>query len=117
LAPDSRQDRHRHGVETKVRKVLAMAILALSLGACADGQGVYASAASSHFAPGATTRAQAIAELGPPSSIYDQADGSRTLSWARNGGLFAESETRSLSIQFGPDDKMIRVIPDASPAR
>lgn len=100
-----------------MRKALAIAILALILGACADGRGTYGSDAASRFAPGVTTRAQAITALGPPSSIYDQADGSRTISWARNGGLFAESQTRSLSIQFGPDDKMIRIVPDAAPTR
>jgi hypothetical protein len=100
-----------------VRKVLAMVILAAALAGCADGQGAYADAASSHLTPGVTTRAQAIAQLGPPSSIYDLADGSRTLSWARNGGLFAPSETRSVSIQFGPDDRMIRVVSGAPPAR
>ena len=99
-----------------MRKVLAMVFLALALGACAD-QEPYGSDTASRFSPGVTTRAQAIAELGPPSSIYDQADGSRTVSWARNGGLLAESQTRSLSIQFGPDDKMIRIVPDAPPQR
>lgn len=100
-----------------MRKALAMAILALALAGCADEQGTYASDSASRFAPGVTTRAQAIAALGPPSSIYDQADGSRTISWARNGGLFAESQTRSLSIQFGPDDRMIRIVPSAPPTR
>jgi hypothetical protein len=104
--------------EAAVRKVVAMvwAAVALSLCGCADGQGALANAASSHFAPGITTRTAAIAELGPPSSVYDQADGSRTLSWARTGGLFNEDETRALSIMFGPDDKMIKIVAGADPA-
>ena len=98
-----------------MRNLLAIAVMAIALVGCADGQGAYASGASSHFTPGVTTRAQAVAELGPPSSIYDQADGSRTVSWARGGGLFAPSETPSLSIQFGLDDKMIRIVSGGPP--
>jgi hypothetical protein len=100
-----------------VRKLLAIMVLAGALAGCADGQGAYVSAASSHLTPGVTTRAEAVAQLGPPSSIFDQADGSRTLSWARGGGLFAPSETRNLSVQFGPDDRMIRIVSGAEPAR
>jgi hypothetical protein len=92
-----------------VRKALAVAVMAVAVAGCADGQGAYVNSASSHFTPGVTTRAQAIAELGPPNSVYDRADGSRTLTWARTGGLFNESETRSLSVLFGPDDKIIRI--------
>jgi hypothetical protein len=99
-----------------LRKVAMMfAAAALALAGCADGQGAFVNSATSHFTPGVTTRAQAVTELGAPSSVYDLADGSRTLTWARNGGLFNESETRSLSILFGPDDKMIRVVAGAAP--
>jgi hypothetical protein len=94
-----------------------MVIMAAALAGCADGQGALADGASSHFAPGVTTRAQAVAELGPPSSIYDLADGSRTLTWARGGGLFAPSETRSLSIQFGADERMLRIVSGGPPSR
>jgi len=96
---------------------MALAAAALALAGCADGQGAFVNSTSSHFASGVTTRAQAIAQLGPPSSIYDQADGSRILTWARNGGLFNEADTRSLSILFGPDDKMIRVVSGAAPGQ
>lgn len=62
-----------------------------------------------------TTRAQAIAALGPPSSVYIAANGETTLSWARDGGLFSPGETRQYAIVFGTDDKMVRVAatPDA----
>lgn len=96
------------------RLVIALTAAALALAACADGQGAYVSSTSSHFSPGVTTRAQAVAQLGAPSSIFEQADGSRIVTWARNGGLFNPSETRSLSILFGPDDKMIRVVTDSA---
>ena len=100
-----------------MRKARAIAGVAavLILAGCADGQGAYVNSASSHFAPGVTTRAQAVAQLGPPSSVFDLPDGSRTVTWARTGGLFAESETRSLSILFGPDDRMLRIVSDGSP--
>jgi len=88
---------------------------ALALAGCADGEGQFATSTSSHFTPGVTTRAQAVAALGPPSSVYELADGTRTLTWARTGGLFAEGETRSLSVLFGPDDKMIRVVNAPAP--
>jgi hypothetical protein len=102
-----------------LRTMVAMALVvaALALSGCADGEGAYVTSTSSHFTAGVTTRTQAIADLGPPSSVYDLADGSRTLTWARSGGLFAESETRSLSVLFGPDDKMVRVVPTAAPAQ
>ncbi len=93
-----------------------LAVAALVLAACADGEGQYVASTSSHFTPGVTTRAGAIAQLGPPSSVYQLADGSRTLTWARTGGLFAEAETRSLSVMFGPDDKMVRVMNAPAPA-
>jgi hypothetical protein len=94
-----------------------LAAAALVLAGCADGEGEFVTSASSHFTPGVTTRAAAIAQLGPPSSVYDPPDGSRIVTWARTGGLFAESETRSLSVQFGPDDKMIRVVNAPPPAQ
>jgi hypothetical protein len=105
------------GVEARVRKALMAVIAAAMVAGCADGQGAYVNAASGHFSPGVTTRAQAVAQLGPPSSIYDLADGSRTVTWARDGGLFAPSDTRSLSIQFGPDDRMIRIVSGTAPGQ
>ena len=99
-----------------MRKVILATLLVVALAACADGQGAYVNAAVQRFTPGVTTRAEAIQQLGPPSSIYDQADGSKTLSWVRNGGLFNESETRSLSIAFGSDDKMTRVVSGGPPS-
>jgi len=92
------------------RLSLALVAAALALGACADGQGAFVNGTASHFVPGVTTRAQAVAQLGPPSSIYDRADGSRIVTWARNGGLFNESETKGLSILFDPDNKMVRIV-------
>lgn len=99
------------------RLALVLASAALALAACADGQGAYVNGAAGHFTPGVTTRAQAVAQLGPPSSIYDRADGSRIVTWARTGGLFNESETKGLSILFDPDNKMIRVVSDGSAAQ
>jgi hypothetical protein len=90
-------------------KALAMAIcagLALSVAACADS---FVESNAEHFAPGVTTRAEAIAVLGPPSSVYSAANGETTLSWAHDGGLFNPGETRQYAIVFGPDDRMIRV--------
>ena len=60
-----------------------------------------------------TTRADAIKALGPPSSVYQAANGEKTLSWARDGGLFAGDETHQYAVVFGPDDKMVRVASDA----
>jgi hypothetical protein len=93
--------------------LVAAAVAALACTACADGAGALVSAASSHFTPGVTTRADAVKALGPPSSVYDAANGEKTLSWARDGGLFNASETRQYAIVFGPDDKMLRAV--ASP--
>ena len=84
--------------------VVFCSVLALGVAACEDTV-----AQSSAFTPGVTTRAQAIAALGPPSSIYQAADGETTLSWARGAGLFNPGETRQYAIVFGPDDRMIRV--------
>ena len=79
-------------------------VLALALAACTD----FGSDAA-QFTPGVTTRADAIAALGPPSSIYQAANGETTLSWAHSGGLFRPGETRQYAIVFGPDDKMVRI--------
>ena len=86
--------------------LLVAVAAALASAACADG----VSAASSHFTPGVTTRADAIKTLGAPSSVYEAANGERTLSWARDGGLFNSDETRQYAVVFGPDDKMLRVV-------
>jgi hypothetical protein len=104
-------------MEVRLRSGFALALVAvaLALAGCADGEGSLASSASSHFTPGITTRAEAVAKLGPPSSIYDQANGSRIVSWARTGGLFNPSETRGLSVEFGPDDRMVRIVSGAAP--
>jgi hypothetical protein len=77
--------------------------MALACTACADNSD------AARFTPGVTTRAEAIAALGPPSAVYDAANGERTVTWARAAGLFNPGETRQYSILFGPDDKMIRV--------
>ena len=87
----------------------AVTLLLLALGGCADGGGDPSTAA--HFRPGVTTRAEAVAQFGAPSSIFRHADGTTTLTWARGGGLFNPGETRGLSIVFGPDDKLVRIEP------
>ena len=85
---------------------IALTALALGLAACTD---TLVESSAAEFKPGVTTRAQAIATLGPPSSIYQAANGETTLSWARSAGLFSPGETRQYAIVFGPDDKMIRI--------
>jgi hypothetical protein len=102
-------------MEAGVFRTLAVMVMALALVGCADGEGDFVNGTSSHFTPGTTTRAQAVAQLGPPNSIYQLADGTRTVTWARTGGLFNPGETRGLSIMFGPDDKMIRVVSGDQP--
>ena len=86
---------------------LGAAVLAIS--GCAGVQ--EATDIAGHFTPGVTTRAEAVAQLGAPSSVFDQTNGSKTVTWARDGGLFNPDETHGLSIVFGPDDKMVRVAP------
>jgi hypothetical protein len=81
---------------------------AMALTACATS-GVDPGAAK-QFKPGVTTRAEVIKRLGPPASVYDGVDETRTLSWAKTGGLFDSGSTKGLSIQFGPDDKMIKLV-------
>jgi len=81
----------------------------LAVAGCADGRGAYVNGIAAHFAPGVTTRAEATAQLGPPTSVFDEADGSKTLTWARDGGLFKPDETRGLSITFDSGGKMMRV--------
>jgi hypothetical protein len=89
--------------------LLAALVATLACAACVDGGGALVSSASSHFTPGVTTRFDAIKALGPPSSVYEAANGEKTLSWARDGGLFGGDETHQYAVVFGPDDKMIRV--------
>ena len=86
--------------------LLVAVAAALACTACADG----VSATASHFTPGLTTRTDAIKALGAPSSVYEAANGEKTLSWARDGGLFNSGETRQYAVAFGPDDKMLRVV-------
>ena len=95
-----------------MRSFALLAVLAASLAcaACVDGGGALVSSASSHFAPGVTTRMDAIQALGQPSSVYEAANGEKPLSWARDGGLFGGDETRQYAVVFGPDDKMVRVV-------
>lgn len=91
-------------------KVLTSAAVGalLILTACASS-GVDPGAAA-HFKPGVTTRTEVIKRLGPPASVYIGSDETKTLSWAKTGGLFDQGSTKGLSIQFGPDDKMRRVV-------
>ena len=93
-----------------MRKILTPWTLAalLALAACASS-GVDPGAAK-HFKPGVTTRAQVIKRLGPPASVFDGVDETKTLTWAKDGGMFNSGTTKGLSIQFGPDDKMIAVV-------
>ena len=92
--------------EVKALALAACTALLLGVAGCADN---FIESNAAHFAPGVTTRAQAIAELGPPSSVYQAANGETTLAWAHDGGLFNPGETHEYAIVFGPDDKMIRV--------
>ncbi|HEX4183370.1 MAG TPA: hypothetical protein VHY34_08930 [Caulobacteraceae bacterium] len=80
----------------------------LTLTACATS-GVDPGAAK-QFKPGVTTRAEVVKRLGPPASVYVGTDDTRTLSWAKSGGMFDPGTTKGLSIKFGPDDKMIQVV-------
>ena len=88
--------------------ISAAAAALLALSACASS-GVDPGAAA-RFKPGVTTRADAVAQLGPPASVYEASDETKTLTWAASGGLFDSDTTKGLSIQFGPDGKMIRVV-------
>lgn len=90
--------------------LLAAVVAALACAACADGEAAVVSVVSSRFTPGVTTRADVVKALGPPSSVYEAANGEKTIAWARDGGLFNAGETRQYAIVFGPDDKMIRVV-------
>ena len=89
--------------------LLVCVVAVLAVAGCVDGAGSFASSTAAHFTPGVTTRAQAIAALGPPSSVYEAANGEKTLSWARDGGLFGGDDTHQYAVVFGPDDKMVRV--------
>jgi hypothetical protein len=89
--------------------LLATVIATLACAACTDGGAALVSSAASHFTPGVTTRTEAIQALGSPSSVYQAANGEKTLSWARDGGFFAGDETHQYAVVFGPDDKMLRV--------
>jgi hypothetical protein len=89
--------------------LIVATMLLLAAGGCADGGGDPSTAA--RFKPGVTTRAEAVAQFGAPSSIFRHADGTTTLTWARGAGLFNPGETRGLSIVFSPDDRMVRVEP------
>ena len=89
--------------------LLAAVIATLAGAACADGGGALVSSAAQGFRPGVTTRTDVVKALGPPSSVYDAANGEKTLAWARDGGLFNAGETRQYAVVFGPDDKMLRV--------
>lgn len=93
-----------------MRKTLTIAAVGalLVLAACASS-GVDPGAAK-HFKPGVTTRAEIVKRLGPPASIYVGLDQTSTLSWAKTGGMFDSGSTKGLSIQFGPDGKMIQVV-------
>ena len=97
-------------MEARLSKIpFSASILAagLALSACAS-TGVDPDAAK-RFTPNVTTRTEVIAKLGPPASIYGSSDGSITLTWAKGGNLF-DPGTKSLSIRFGPDDRMMAVV-------
>jgi hypothetical protein len=97
-------------MEDDLRNLLAPAAvgLLLSLGACVSS-GVDPGAAS-RFKPGVTTRAAVVAQLGQPASVYEASDQTKTLTWAAGGGLFDSGSTKGLSIQFGPDGRMVRIV-------
>jgi hypothetical protein len=95
---------------TRLRKILlSVAMGALFMLAACASTGFDPDAAA-RFKPGVTTRAEAIARLGAPASVYDGADETKTLTWAKDGGLFDSGSTKGLSIQFGPDDRMVRMV-------
>ncbi len=99
-----------HSWRWRLPKFLTSAAIAglLALTACAT-TGVNVQAVR-QFKPGVTTRAQVIKRLGPPASVFDGVDETKTLTWARTGGLFNSASTKELSILFGPNDKMVKVV-------
>lgn len=79
---------------------LGPGLVALLLGGCALGLNPLRDPA---LQPGASTGAQLIAKLGPPSAIWPEADGGRTLQYATQ-----PMGQRCLSLRLDAQDRLLR---------
>jgi hypothetical protein len=87
----------------------ALAGLCLSTAACITSGPHFTMAEAQSLRPGVTTRDEAIALLGGPNSISAMPGGSTLVQWLYLAATPYASESRHVSILFGPDNRMIRI--------
>lgn len=93
-------------------RILAVATalaLTLPLGACMTSGVKFTMAEVQSLQPGVTTKEEAIARLGKPTARSSMGDGSELLQWMYTEVVYIASDSRHVSILFGPDGRMVRI--------
>ena len=94
----------------RLRALTLASVIGLSIcaSACVTSGPHFTMAEVRSLQPGVTTRSEAIALLGGPTSVSAMANGT-LVQWMYIGATPFASEGRHVSILFGPDDRMIRI--------
>ncbi len=94
-----------------MRKAVLSIGTVLLLGACATSGTKFEMSAVNAMQPGVTTYEDAVATLGKPRGVAIAADGAKSVVWSwAEAGAFTGVQSRAVSILFGKDGKMIRVV-------
>lgn len=83
--------------------------LTLPLTGCVTSGSKFTMAEVQSLQPGVSTKAEAIALLGPPTSVSVMGDGSELLQWMYTEVVYIAGEGRHVAILFGRDGRMIRI--------
>ena len=83
--------------------------LSLPLAGCMTSGVKFTMAEVESLQPGVTTKDEAIALLGKPTSRSTMADGSELLQWMYSEAIYIAAESRHVAILFGRDGRMLRI--------
>ena len=89
--------------------VAAALAITLPLGACMTSGVKFTMAEVQSLQPGVTTKEEAIALLGKPTSRSAMANGAELLQWMYTEVVYIASDSRHVGILFGPDGRMVRI--------
>ena len=83
--------------------------LSLPLAGCMTSGVKFTMAEVESLQPGVTTKDEAIALLGKPTSRSTMADGTELLQWMYTEVVYIAGDSRHVAILFGRDGRMLRI--------
>ncbi len=93
-----------------MRNLITIALLVLAVGACASAGTKFDMSQVDAMTPGVTTFDDAVKVMGKPTSQQFTAEGKMVSVWVYAAAIMGSASSRSVSIGFDKDGKMIRVL-------